>query len=185
MKRLSIAAIVAVATASALHAQAPTPFKLGTFQQQGRTFVGIVRDSVVIDLNAADNAVLGRTAPAATDMRDVIARYDSALRQGGAHDAGKASSLRLRSGRTQDPAADHAGNAPQRGRKLPRTWRGNGAPWRRHIRRRQHGSCDRLSCRLGNAGDEKRAWPLGTQRQRHALESVPLSEGDIRDHRRG
>ena len=80
MKRLSIAAIVAVATASALHAQAPTPFKLGTFQQQGRTFVGIVRDSVVIDLNAADNAVLGRTAPAATDMRDVIARYDSALR---------------------------------------------------------------------------------------------------------
>ena len=80
MKRLFFAAAAAVVTASALHAQAPAPFKLGTFQQQGRTFVGIVRDSVVIDLAAADSAVPGRTAPAAGDMRDVIARYDSVLR---------------------------------------------------------------------------------------------------------
>ena len=80
MTRLVIATVAALLGASALHAQAPAPFKLGTFQQQGRTFVGIVRDSVVIDLTAADNAVPGRTAPAAGDMRDVIARYDSALR---------------------------------------------------------------------------------------------------------
>src|SRR5688572_17521427 len=80
MKRVLIAAVAALFTASAVHAQAPVPFKLGTFQQQGRTFVGIVRDSLVIDLNAADNAVPGRTAPAAGDMRDVITRYDSALR---------------------------------------------------------------------------------------------------------
>jgi len=80
MTRLVIATVAALLGASALHAQAPAPFKLGTFQQQGRTFVGIVRDSVVIDLTAADNAVPGRTAPAAGDMRDVIARYDSVLR---------------------------------------------------------------------------------------------------------
>jgi 2-keto-4-pentenoate hydratase/2-oxohepta-3-ene-1,7-dioic acid hydratase in catechol pathway len=80
MKRLLIAAAAALFTASALHAQAPAPFKLGTFQQQGRTFVGIVRDSTVIDLNAADAAVPGRIQPAIGDMRDVIARYDSALR---------------------------------------------------------------------------------------------------------
>jgi 2-keto-4-pentenoate hydratase/2-oxohepta-3-ene-1,7-dioic acid hydratase in catechol pathway len=80
MTRLVIATVAALLGASALHAQAPAPFKLGTFQQQGRTFVGIVRDSVVIDLTAAENAVPGRAAPAAGDMRDVIARYDSVLR---------------------------------------------------------------------------------------------------------
>ena len=80
MKRLSIAAVAAMFAVNALHAQAPVPFKLGTFQLQGRTFVGIVRDSAVIDLAAADNAVPGRTAPAAADMRDLIARYDSSLR---------------------------------------------------------------------------------------------------------
>ena len=80
MKHLIVAAAAALLTAGALHAQAPAPFKLGTFQQQGRTFVGIVRDTVVIDFAAADSAVPGRTAPVATDMRDVIARYDSAFR---------------------------------------------------------------------------------------------------------
>ena len=81
MKRLMFAAAAAaVCAATALQAQAPAPFKLGTFQQQGRTFVGIVRDTVVIDFAAADAAVPGRTAPSVTDMKDLIARYDSALR---------------------------------------------------------------------------------------------------------
>ena len=35
MTRLLIAAAAALVTASALHAQAPAPFKLGTFQQRG------------------------------------------------------------------------------------------------------------------------------------------------------
>jgi predicted PurR-regulated permease PerM len=59
---------------------APTPFKLGTFERQGRTFVGIVlRDAVVIDFGTANSAVTnpasGVAAP--TDMKDLIARYDA------------------------------------------------------------------------------------------------------------
>ena len=46
--------------------QAPTPFKLGTFARgDGRPFVGIVlKESMVVEF------------PAATDMKDLIARYD-------------------------------------------------------------------------------------------------------------
>jgi 2-keto-4-pentenoate hydratase/2-oxohepta-3-ene-1,7-dioic acid hydratase in catechol pathway len=75
--------LAALVTATAVVAQpAPTPFKLGTFERQGRTFVGVVlRESVVIDLAAAHAAVQPAsniTAPA--DMKDLIARYDSGLR---------------------------------------------------------------------------------------------------------
>jgi 2-keto-4-pentenoate hydratase/2-oxohepta-3-ene-1,7-dioic acid hydratase in catechol pathway len=62
---------------------APEPFKLGTFQHEGRTVVGIVvRDSFVIDFAAAHAAV--RT-PASTlappaDMKDLIRRYDAGVR---------------------------------------------------------------------------------------------------------
>ena len=39
-------------------AQAPMPFKLGTFEQGGRTFVGIVlKDSIVIDIAQASAAL--------------------------------------------------------------------------------------------------------------------------------
>src|SRR5688572_4842669 len=73
--------LAALAVATAAVAQpAPTPFKLGTFERQGRSFVGIVlRDVVVIDLGAANSAVTnppsGVAAP--TDMKDLIARYDA------------------------------------------------------------------------------------------------------------
>jgi 2,4-diketo-3-deoxy-L-fuconate hydrolase len=70
--------------ASALpHAQAPTPFKLGTFERNGRPFVGIVlNESVVIDFAAAHAAIRTpvSTAAAPTDMKDLIVRYDSGLR---------------------------------------------------------------------------------------------------------
>ena len=59
------------------------PFKLGTFEQQGRRFVGVVLDeSVVIDLSAANEAVETRGQPVAspTDMKDLIERYDTGLR---------------------------------------------------------------------------------------------------------
>lgn len=61
--------VIAAVTGSLLHAQGPTPFKLGTFERQGKPFVGIVvGDSTVIDFVAAS-----RTA--VSDMKDLIARY--------------------------------------------------------------------------------------------------------------
>jgi 2-keto-4-pentenoate hydratase/2-oxohepta-3-ene-1,7-dioic acid hydratase in catechol pathway len=60
-----------------------TPFKLGTFELQGRTFVGLVLgDATVVDVAAANAALEKahsawpkRKAPA--DMKDLIARYES------------------------------------------------------------------------------------------------------------
>ena len=76
--------LAALVIATAAVAQpAPTPFKLGTFERQGRPFVGIVlRESVVIDLGAANAAVTNPASNVAapTDMKDLIARYDSGLR---------------------------------------------------------------------------------------------------------
>jgi 2-keto-4-pentenoate hydratase/2-oxohepta-3-ene-1,7-dioic acid hydratase in catechol pathway len=59
---------------------ARTPFKVGTFERQGRPFVGVVvKDALVIDLAAADAAVQGKRVPPPADMKDLIARYDSGL----------------------------------------------------------------------------------------------------------
>jgi 2-keto-4-pentenoate hydratase/2-oxohepta-3-ene-1,7-dioic acid hydratase in catechol pathway len=78
-----IALLLALGASTAfVQAQEVSPFKLGTFQIQGRTFVGIVlRDSVIVDFVAASRAI----TPAAnivlpTDMKDLIARYDSGVR---------------------------------------------------------------------------------------------------------
>jgi 2-keto-4-pentenoate hydratase/2-oxohepta-3-ene-1,7-dioic acid hydratase in catechol pathway len=67
------------------HAAAQEPaatFKLGTFERQGRAFVGVVLpNATVIDFAAAHSAVTpASTAAAPTDMKDLIARYDSGLR---------------------------------------------------------------------------------------------------------
>ena len=69
-----------VVAAGAVAQPAATPFKLGTFERQGRTFVGIVlRDAVVIDFGTANSAITnpasGIAAP--SDMKDLIARYDA------------------------------------------------------------------------------------------------------------
>ena len=84
MRFALVAGLFAALVSAVVAAQpAPTPFKLGTFERQGRTFVGIVlREAVVIDFAAAHSAV---TIPASTvappaDMKDLIARYDSGLR---------------------------------------------------------------------------------------------------------
>src|SRR5438034_8430935 len=62
--------------------QTVRPFEVGTFQIQNRTFVGIVLpDSVVVDFAAASRAITPASKvmlPA--DMRDLIARYESGLR---------------------------------------------------------------------------------------------------------
>lgn len=79
-----VAVLLATAAGVAFAAADPatTPFKLGTFQVQGRDYIGLVlRDSVVIDIAAA-NAQYERTHPSAAklrfpaDMKGLIARYD-------------------------------------------------------------------------------------------------------------
>ena len=85
MTRL-VKAIVATAVFAAgtnVFGQSPMPFKLGTFDVNGRSFVGVVlKDAVVIDLaqgSAALKAPVAKVA-APTDMKDLIARYDTGVR---------------------------------------------------------------------------------------------------------
>ncbi len=78
----AVLSAVTIATAPAT-AQQTTPFKLGTFDDQGRPFVGVVlREEVVIDLAAASAEVQPATAvPMPTDMKDLIERYDTGVRE--------------------------------------------------------------------------------------------------------
>ena len=85
MTRL-IAGLVAVGVlaGSFVAAQEARPFKLGTFEREGRAFVGIVlRGSTVIDFAAASEAI--QTPPArvavSANMKDLIARYDAGVRE--------------------------------------------------------------------------------------------------------
>jgi 2-keto-4-pentenoate hydratase/2-oxohepta-3-ene-1,7-dioic acid hydratase in catechol pathway len=84
MRRLVLRLFVAFVVAGALaRAQAPTPFKLGTFEREGRRFVGVVlRESLVIDFAAAHAAVRtpASTLTAPADMKDLIVRYDTGIR---------------------------------------------------------------------------------------------------------
>jgi 2-keto-4-pentenoate hydratase/2-oxohepta-3-ene-1,7-dioic acid hydratase in catechol pathway len=85
MKRCVTAIAVAALCAGVLPAaqEAPAPFKLGTFERQGRTFVGIVlRESTVVDFAAAHAALRtpASSVAAPADMKDVIARYDQGIR---------------------------------------------------------------------------------------------------------
>jgi len=83
---LLVAGAVAVIASAGLGAQAgaaAVTFKLGTFDQGGRTFVGLVlRDAQIVDIarantayEAANASAQKLTAPA--DMKQLIARYDS------------------------------------------------------------------------------------------------------------
>src|SRR5437763_1367582 len=82
MKRVIALLLVLCASAVAVQAQDAGHYKLGTFQTQGRAFVGIVlRDSVVVDFAAASRAITpASNVMLPTDMKDLIARYDSGLR---------------------------------------------------------------------------------------------------------
>jgi len=84
---LVVAGAVAVIASAGLRAQAgAVTFKLGTFEQGGRAFVGLVlRDAQIVDIaraNAAYEQANGSaqklTAPA--DMKQLITRYDSEWR---------------------------------------------------------------------------------------------------------
>src|SRR3990170_507150 len=86
MSRLlkTIAAIAVCAAGAHVFAQSATPpFKLGTFDQNGRTFVGVVlKDAFVMDLAQASAALKSPASKVAppSDMKDLIARYDSGVR---------------------------------------------------------------------------------------------------------
>ena len=82
MRRVYGAVLAWVLGSAFMHAQSTTPFKLGTFDREGRTFVGIVlRESVVIDFVAAHQAIRpASTLAAPADMKDLIVRYESGLR---------------------------------------------------------------------------------------------------------
>src|SRR5262245_21787472 len=81
MARVTLAFVGLVSSALALAPSGPGPFKLGTFEREGRTLVGLVReDGKVIDVVAANAALEPRRrgwkklAPPA-DLKDLIARY--------------------------------------------------------------------------------------------------------------
>jgi 2,4-didehydro-3-deoxy-L-rhamnonate hydrolase len=73
---VTIAMVVAACgRLGAVEAAEAVQFKLGTFEKDGRRFVGIVvRDTIVVDLPAAN-----RGSP--HDMKELIAQYDNGLRQ--------------------------------------------------------------------------------------------------------
>jgi len=83
---LLVAGTVAVIASAGLRAQAgaaAVTFKLGTFDQGGRTFVGLVlRDAQIVDIGRANAAyeTANASAPKLTapaDMKQLITRYDS------------------------------------------------------------------------------------------------------------
>src|SRR5262245_30217716 len=83
MKR--IVALLGLGIVSTMLGQSQTVplFKLGTFQAQARTFVGIVlNDSLVVDFAAAGRAITPASNVALpTDMKDLIARYNAGVRE--------------------------------------------------------------------------------------------------------
>jgi 2-keto-4-pentenoate hydratase/2-oxohepta-3-ene-1,7-dioic acid hydratase in catechol pathway len=82
---LALALGFVIAAGSAAHAQKATPFKLGTFERGGRTFLGLVLDDTrVLDITQA-NAAFQKSHPQAArmampaDMTVLIERYDDGL----------------------------------------------------------------------------------------------------------
>ena len=131
---LVVAAAVAVIASAGLRAQAgaaAVPFKLGTFEQGGRTFLGLVlRDAQIVDIARANTAYEQANASAQkltapTDMKQLIARYDSEWRArltaiARTIPATGAPALRRCGQRGEDPAAGAPVSAAERGRQLRR-----------------------------------------------------------------
>ena len=76
---------LALASAAASHAQKVTPFKLGTFERGGRTFLGLVLDDTrVLDITQA-NAAFQKSHPKVaklsmpSEMTALIERYDNGV----------------------------------------------------------------------------------------------------------
>ena len=79
--RWILTAVLTAGTGVLFATQAPTPYKLGTFQRGDTEFIGVVLGDRVIDLAAANTAVDGggQTAIPA-NMKQLIARYESGVR---------------------------------------------------------------------------------------------------------
>ena len=82
--RLIACFVFASLLATSSFAQSPKPaepFKVGTFEIRKTPTVALVlRDSLVVDIAAANSAVPGTKLTAPRDMIDLIERYDSGLR---------------------------------------------------------------------------------------------------------
>ncbi len=105
MRTRAVRLLVCVALAHSITVVAAAtdtrPFKVGTFDAQGRVFIGaVLDDSVVIDINAAA-AALQRPAASPRDMRDLIARYENGVRDLIVAAASSASGSAHRSARSQ------------------------------------------------------------------------------------
>ena len=76
-----LGATLLAATSFAQSSKPAEPFKVGTFEIRKTPTVGLVlRDSLVVDIAAANSAVPGTKLTAPRDMIDLIERYDSGLR---------------------------------------------------------------------------------------------------------
>ncbi len=84
MRRTAAFILSAILLATTTYAQATKPaepFKVGTFEIRKTPTVGLVlRDSLIVDIAAANSAVPGTKLTAPRDMIDLIERYDSGLR---------------------------------------------------------------------------------------------------------
>ena len=84
MVRVIVGLLLACSVAGTfVSAQTSTPYKLGTFERDGRIFVGVVlRESLVIDFATAHAAIPSSslTLVPPVDMKDLIVRYDTGLR---------------------------------------------------------------------------------------------------------
>ena len=85
---LTVASFVVLASSMSIQAQSPTsaePFKVGTFEVRGAPTVGIVlRDSLIVELNAANTALEMDSSypaiPMPADMLELIGRYEYGLK---------------------------------------------------------------------------------------------------------
>ena len=85
---LAAASFVVLASSMSIQAQSPTsaePFKVGTFEVRGAPTVGIVlRDSLIVELNAANTALEMDSSypaiPMPADMLELIGRYEYGLK---------------------------------------------------------------------------------------------------------
>jgi 2-keto-4-pentenoate hydratase/2-oxohepta-3-ene-1,7-dioic acid hydratase in catechol pathway len=76
MKRYPVTLIVALWLIPNLAGQVQEPFKLGTFEERGRVFLGLVlRDTLVVDISKANASLKGTKPVIPTDMKDLIRRY--------------------------------------------------------------------------------------------------------------
>ena len=76
MKRICLFIAAALCLPNLVAAQGQ-PFKLGTFEEDGREFVGlVVDDSIVVDISQAAGAMRGNYPEMPADMHEMIARYD-------------------------------------------------------------------------------------------------------------